>query len=245
MRKTFLFILVSLTMLTASCSDDECPVITGVRKIEKADSLFTECKPGEKVVLIGERLHGLKSVTVNGQRCDYNTAYLTDHSIICTIPSDITTVAKDSTLPAQFEVVTDHGCATYPFYVLSPNPVLDSFYADFGYADDGTLTLNGGQLVHLNGKNFYDIERIYITTSLDEAGARTKTIDQYQVNDDKTLIHLLLPSRIFSSGWFVVQCRQGTAALPFNVVVAGGSNDDENPSLPALTEEDGMIENFK
>jgi len=246
MKNSLLILFAALSVLFAACSDEDPPVISGVRKIEpeKADSLFSECRVGETVVLIGQNFSGLEAVTVNGQSCDYNPAYLTDHSIICQIPSSTVTVAMDSSLPAQFEVITDHGCATYPFYVLSPNPELDSFYADFGYGADGTLSLYGGQLVHLKGKNFYDVERIYITNSLSDADAEQKTIDQYQFNDEATLIHLLMPSKIFPTGWFVVECRQGTASLPFSVVVAGESNNGDS-TLPTLTEEDEKIDLFK
>lgn len=244
MRTTILSLMAALTWLLVSCSDDEATTITGVRKIENADSLFTECRLGDKVVLVGEHFDGLESVTINGQRCDYNTAYLTDHSIICTVPSNTKTVAMDSSLPPQFEVTTSHGSATYPFYVLSPTPSISRFYADYGYADDGTLTLNGSQLVHLAGANFYDIVSIYVTPSLYADESQRQVVDQYMVNDEASLIHMLMPAKIFSEGLFVVECRQGSASLPFSVV-ASGENDQSDSTLPVLGNEDGDIDIFE
>jgi len=123
-------------------------------------------------------------------------------------------------------------------------PELYSFYADSGYAADGTLSLHGGQLVHLRGKNLHGVLRIYLATSLDDEGAGHKPIDQYQVDDDATLIHLLMPSRLFSTGWFVVECERGTASLPFSIVVADVSTGGHS-MLPTLTEEGESIDLFR
>lgn len=45
------FSLLLFISLFSSCSEDhDAPIITGVRKIEKADSLFKEAYPGQMIV---------------------------------------------------------------------------------------------------------------------------------------------------------------------------------------------------
>lgn len=62
------FSLLLFISLFSSCSEDhDAPIITGVRKIEKADSLFKEAYPGQMIVVVGQNFYDVTNLYINNQ----------------------------------------------------------------------------------------------------------------------------------------------------------------------------------
>lgn len=137
-----LFILFGLFsgILFQSCEDDDdttdpnaIPLIRYVRLTdpEKSDSLVTHAFMGNTVALMGENLGAVTEVWFNDQSALLNTSFITDNSIIVTIPNEIPEVVTD-----EIKLITKGNVeATYGFGVDVPAPIVNSMLCE--YVSDG------------------------------------------------------------------------------------------------------------
>ncbi len=145
-----LVILVLITFFAGvifqSCEKDEdtstggIPVIRYVRITDplSSDSLVTHAFMGNVVAIMGENLADVKEVWFNDQSALLNTSFITETSIIVTIPNDIPEVVTN-----EIKLVTSANQEiVYPFGVDVPAPFLQSMLCEF--VDDGeTAVING------------------------------------------------------------------------------------------------------
>ena len=109
------------------------PVIRYVRITdpEKSDSLVSHAFMGSTVALIGENLGAVVELWFNDQSAILNTSFITNTSIIVTIPNEIPQVVTD-----EIKLITKGDVeATYAFGVDVPAPVVSSMKCE--YVDDG------------------------------------------------------------------------------------------------------------
>lgn len=225
------FSLLLFISLFSSCSEDhDAPIITGVRKIEKADSLFKEAYPGQMIVVVGQNFYDVTNLYINNRSVSYNTNYVTPTSIIVTIPKTITTVGEDPSLPAQIRLETEHGIATYDFHVNSPAPELTGYTVEYNSAGE----LEPGQDIEINGKNIYEVQEIYLSETYpsdnldNSADPLVKhAITDYMVNESHTAIKGKLPQTLIDRGYLVVKCWSTRVVLDFR---------RKRPVEPTITE---------
>ena len=137
-------ILILATLLTGllfpACEDDDTtgssdavPHIRYVRVTdpEKSDSLLTHAFMGNTVALIGENLDKVVEVWFNDQSAILNTSFITNTSIIVTIPDNI-----PETVTSEIRLVTSSNVeATHPFGIDVPAPFVSSMLCE--YVPDG------------------------------------------------------------------------------------------------------------
>jgi hypothetical protein len=134
-------------MLFQSCEDnddvtnpDAVPVVRYIRITdpEKSDSLVTHAFMGNTVAIIGENLGSVVEVWFNDQSALLNTSFITNTSIIVTIPNEIPeTVTNEIRLITKGDVEAKH-----PFGVDVPPPFLSSMLCEH-VEDGGTAVING------------------------------------------------------------------------------------------------------
>lgn len=226
MKLKYIFHFITLVMIAMtgmmslqSCNDEDSkggqPVIKGVRITdpEYADSLFTDGKLGQMIVVVGENLSDVRNVYINDQEVSFNCNYNTSTHLILTIPSDLIVYGQDNSLPMEIRIVTSHGTATYGFHVIAGSPVIDFYNAELVQQPDGTLSMVPGMDVEIHGSLFHEIEEIYMA---DTDTVKIATVDSWTLNDSCTIVNLKMPANIPDYGIFVMKCYAGTAYCGFS-----------------------------
>ena len=215
----------SLTL--TSCKDDdggEQPVIERVRLTdpEKADSAFTVAGLGQMILIEGHNLGNALNIYINNQDCYFNSNYNTSTHIIMTIPSDLIVAGADNSLPMEIRVVTSHGTAVYGFHVIAGTPSIDYYKAKMPLNSDGIPEMQPGQIVELHGSLLHEIESIYVA---DLDTIKLADCQNWEVNDDRTIVYVTMPQAIPDQGILVMKCFAGTAYCEFS----------KSPMAPELT----------
>lgn len=209
-----MFLLLAILSFSA-CSDDSDgggqPVITGVTTT--ADSVyFTEADRGTMIVIEGQHLGGARQVLINDQEVYLNPTYNTSTHIIVTIPSDLKLTAEDPELRGEIRVVTDHGEASYAFHIKAPQQWITEVQVErVKQADGSYLAMPGGNVTIL-GKNFYDLQRVYLTENADGTG-QTYDLTNTSVNNSFDEITATLPATLPDEGLLIVQCQTNNDSI--------------------------------
>ena len=199
-----LTILLACNLFTA-CNDDEgggVPVIHHIRLVdpEKADSTFTDVNPGTMIVVIGENLNDVRKVFINEQEVSFNSNYGTSTSLILTIPGELQLTGANPELKGELRIETSHGIATYSMHVLSPAPYITRVATTFPVETGTPLRIVGG--------NFYEIQRVYFTTAVDDITNAPVSVEvtDYTVNKNFDEISFNAPAGLIDEGSLVVEC---------------------------------------
>lgn len=174
--KIFSGLLICLSVIFAgsvftSCEDqpdafeltDGVPEINYVRMpyLAQADSLITEASMQSIICLVGNNLTSIKEMYFNDQKALLNTSYITDHTLIVEIPSDIPGEVSD-----KIYMVTKGGeTVTYDFHVIVPAPSITSMSCEYAKA---------GEEVTIYGNYFVDDPNVPLKVTLPDGQEMTK-----------------------------------------------------------------------
>ncbi|GAB6009473.1 glycan-binding surface protein [Dysgonomonas reticulitermitis] len=157
----------------SSCSDDNdngSAVVRYVRSTDAtaSDSIITKAFLGATIAIIGDNLDGVKEVWFNDQKAKLNPVYVTNHSILVSIPNDI-----PGEVTGKIRLVTGAGSETlFDFGVDVPTPVLTSLKCE--YVADGDIAV-------INGDFFLEPKVYFNGNMLAEIVSFTKTQIQVKV----------------------------------------------------------------
>lgn len=211
--KHILYMLLAALTLTA-CSnndDDGQPVITGVTTTACTD-YFTEAERGIMIVIEGENLGGARQVLINDQEVYLNPTYNTSRHIIVTIPSDLTLTAENPELRGEIRVVTNHGEGSYAFHIKAPEQWMTEVQVERVKQADGSLLAMAGGTVTIIGKNFYDVERVFLSDNEEGTGTAVE-LSNVEVNKSFDEITATLPATLPEEGWLIVECRTNSSSM--------------------------------
>jgi len=103
-----------------------------------ADSLLDGAQMGSIICLVGNNLRSIHELFFNDQQAILNTSYITDNTLIVTVPNDIPTDVTDKIYMVSFSGDT----VSYDFKTIVPAPSVNSISCE--YAPEGsTATLIG------------------------------------------------------------------------------------------------------
>jgi len=138
---------------TAPAEAKAAPIIEAVRSMNpaKADSTFTQSTLGSTIVIKGQNLEDVTSITFNGLSASFNTAYASDNYLIVAIPTATPTVATATNVPNKLVVGNSKGEATYDFTVLPPVPLITAMSNEF---------VKAGETLMLYGEYFYFVKEV-------------------------------------------------------------------------------------
>ena len=138
---------------TAPAEAKAAPVIEAVRSMDpaKADSTFTQSTLGSTIVIKGQNLEDVTSITFNGVNASFNTAYASDNYVIVTIPTLTPTVATATNVPNKLVVGNSKGEASYDFTVLPPVPLITAMSNE---------SVKAGETLTLYGQYFYFVKDV-------------------------------------------------------------------------------------
>jgi hypothetical protein len=103
------------------------------------DSVTVTGKGGNLYQIVGANLGSVTNVTFNGVAAYFNPAYITNTSVIVTLP---TTAPFGPTQAGVLALTTLHGTATFKFTIVQPPPTITSFTPVAGSPGD-TVTITG------------------------------------------------------------------------------------------------------
>ncbi|MBO6059549.1 MAG: hypothetical protein J6P67_05355, partial [Bacteroidaceae bacterium] len=125
--------LVALTALTAtSCKDepdayeiaDGRPTINFIRPVSASsrDSIITAASMQSTICIVGENLRSVTGLLFNDQQAVLNTSYMTDNTLIVTVPNEIPGTVTDKIYLAT----NNNDTVAYDFHVIIPGPIVAS-----------------------------------------------------------------------------------------------------------------------
>lgn len=145
--------VLSVGMGFTACEDepdkfeltDGTPTINYIRPQDVAakDSLLTSAYTGSGICIVGENLTSIKEMFFNDVKAVLNTSYITDHTMLVTVPNEI----PGSNTGKIYMVTKGQDTCTYDFKVMVPQPVLSSMKCEYVHI---------GDMAVVNGQYFVD-----------------------------------------------------------------------------------------
>lgn len=155
-KKYFSWMALSLMAVSSvsltSCEDepDKFELTCGVPTVEyirpgtaaAADSLLSEASMGSTVCLVGNNLTSIKELYFNDQKTILNTSYITDHTMLVSIPNGIPEKVSDKI----YMITKGADTLTYDFHVVVPAPTVSSMSNEWAHEGD-VITINGDYFI--------------------------------------------------------------------------------------------------
>lgn len=133
------FFVVGVTALAmgfTACEDepdkfeltDGKPTISYIRPqdVNAKDSLLTEAFTGSGICIVGENLTSIKEMYFNDIKAILNTSYITNHTMLVTVPGDI----PASNTGKIYMINKTQDTTTYDFRVIVPGPSVTSMVCE-------------------------------------------------------------------------------------------------------------------
>lgn len=143
------------------------PTISYIRPVDYAsrDSLLTSASLDQSICIVGNNLRSIVELYFNDQKAVLNTSYMTDHTILVTVPGDLPSVVSDK----MYCVTTGNDTVSYDFSVTIPAPTISSMSNE--WADPGEeVTISGDYFLDYDNYplevsfgNSYTLDRSYIS----------------------------------------------------------------------------------
>lgn len=174
------------------------PTVKYVRvpKPEAADSLLTGAYMSNIICLVGDNLRSVYELYFNDQKAVLNTSYITDHTLIVSVPSNIPEEVTDKI----YMKTKSQETVTYDFKVLVPAPEVNSISCEFA---------KPGSEVTIYGDYLIDDPNVPLTITM--AG----NVEVTQIKSiTKTAVTFVLPDEA-STGYINVKSIYGVGRSKF------------------------------
>ena len=161
----FAMALVAAGAGFTSCEDEPdkyevaggTPTIDYVRPVDAAskDSLLTAASLNNTICIVGRNLRSVTKINFNDQAAVLNTSYMTDNTIIVTVPKAIPNEVSDKIyfIPSKQDTVA------YDFKTIVPAPTINSMSNEWAAA---------GEEVTIKGDYFLDYDNSHLTIKVGE-----------------------------------------------------------------------------
>ena len=198
-------LVAALAFPMVSCEDqpDKFELTSGVPTIDyvrlpnvaSADSLITGAYLSTSVCLVGHNLTSIKELYFNDRQAVLNTSYITDRTLIVTVPGTIPVDVTDE----MTMITADGETVTYPFQTLVPAPSIQSMNNEY---------LEGGKAGIIVGNYFVDNDEVPLTLTIAGVPIEIESNDQYN-------IYFTMPDGV-EEGAIEVTTRYGTSISKFH-----------------------------
>lgn len=211
-NKWFLGVVaVAFGFAAVSCEDEPDkfeltsgkPVVKYIRPAgtAAADSLLTSAYLDNLVCFVGDNLTSIHELFFNDQKAILNTSYITDHTLLVSVPGGIPEVVTNKI----YMVTADGDTCDYDFSVLVPGPSVRTISCEYATA---------GTEVTLQGDYFIDDPNVPLTITMagnveiprDNITSITKTAVKFIVPDNATVGYMNV-NTIYGSGRSAFQFR--------------------------------------
>ena len=145
LNKILAALTISAGFLAVSCEDqpdafvptEGLPSVDFIRYADR-DIVITQAFMQEAVCLVGNNLRSINQLWFNDQEAVLNTSYITDNTLVVSVPKNKATVQTDKI----YMITAAKDTVTYDFLVLAPAPVVKAMSNE--YAKEGEeVTITG------------------------------------------------------------------------------------------------------
>lgn len=192
----------------SSCEDqpdkfkltDGKPTVKYIRpaSADESDALLVSGFLDNTICLVGDNLTSIREMFFNDQKAILNTSYITDHTLVVTIPGGIPEVVTNKI----YMVCADNDTVTYDFSVKVPAPSVRSISCEWAAA---------GSEVTILGDYFIDDPNIPLSVSF---AGNVEVPAENIISISKTAITFVVPDS-FSEGYMNVTSLYGTSRSAF------------------------------
>ena len=161
----FAMALVAAGAGFTSCEDEPdkyevaggTPTIDYVRPVDVAskDSLLTAASLDNTICIVGRNLRSVTKINFNDQKAVLNTSYMTDNTIIVTVPKTIPNKVSDKI----YFITNKQDTVTYDFKTVVPAPIISSMSNEWADA---------GEEVTIKGDYFLDYDNSHLNIKVGE-----------------------------------------------------------------------------
>ena len=161
----FAMALVAAGAGFTSCEDEPdkyevaggTPTIDYVRPVDAAskDSLLTAASLNNTICIVGRNLRSVTKINFNDQAAVLNTSYMTDNTIIVTVPKAIPNEVSDKI----YFITSKQDTVAYDFKTIVPAPTINSMSNEWAAA---------GEEVTIKGDYFLDYDNSHLTIKVGE-----------------------------------------------------------------------------
>ena len=161
----FAMALVAASAGFTSCEDEPdkyevaggTPTIDYVRPVDAAskDSLLTAASLNNTICIVGRNLRSVTKINFNDQAAVLNTSYMTDNTIIVTVPKAIPNKVSDKI----YFITSKQDTVAYDFKTIVPAPTINSMSNEWAAA---------GEEVTIKGDYFLDYDNSHLTIKVGE-----------------------------------------------------------------------------
>ena len=161
----FAMALVAASAGFTSCEDEPdkyevaggTPTIDYVRPVDAAskDSLLTAASLNNTICIVGRNLRSVTKINFNDQAAVLNTSYMTDNTIIVTVPKAIPNEVSDKI----YFITSKQDTVAYDFKTIVPAPTINSMSNEWAAA---------GEEVTIKGDYFLDYDNSHLTIKVGE-----------------------------------------------------------------------------
>ena len=161
----FAMALVAAGAGFTSCEDEPdkyevaggTPTIDYVRPVDVAskDSLLTAASLNNTICIVGRNLRSVTKINFNDQAAVLNTSYMTDNTIIVTVPKAIPNEVSDKI----YFITSKQDTVAYDFKTIVPAPTINSMSNEWAAA---------GEEVTIKGDYFLDYDNSHLNIKVGE-----------------------------------------------------------------------------
>jgi hypothetical protein len=151
-NKTVLLLTMAVAMVGAllSCNKEDLPnggkpsiKYVRITAPESSDSLLVGARQGQMIAIVGENLQDTREIWFNNQRASLTATYITNRSVIVTVPTPIPTLITNK-LKMYF---SNGDSLLYNFEVQISKPDVSSMLSEY---------VNDGDVATIRGAYFYE-----------------------------------------------------------------------------------------
>lgn len=207
-KALFAIAMVSACTSITSCKDEPdkyeiaggSPTINYIRPVdvESKDSLLTAAALNNTICIVGNNLRSVTQIDFNDQKAVLNTSYMTDNTIVVTVPKGIPEKVTDKI----YFITSKNDTIPYDFKVTVPAPTISSMSNEWAAADEE---------VTINGDYFLDYDNSPLTIKVGD----NYTIPHEALTITKTSISFKMPANMPEDEPINITTINGTTKAPF------------------------------
>lgn len=151
-NKIMISLVSAAGLLAVSCTEtpgeyimsEGVPTVHYVRPVDVAasDSLLTSAYMDNMICIVGENLRSVQQLYFNDQKAILNNSYITDNTLLVTVPGEIPSEVSDK----MYLITAAKDTVTYDFSVIIPGPTLSSLKCEY-VPVGGTAVLYGDYFI--------------------------------------------------------------------------------------------------
>lgn len=207
-KALFAIAMVSACTSITSCKDEPdkyeiaggSPTINYIRPVDvdSKDSLLTAAALNNTICIVGNNLRSVTQIDFNDQKAVLNTSYMTDNTIVVTVPKGIPEKVTDKI----YFITSKNDTIPYDFKVTVPAPTISSMSNEWAAADEE---------VTINGDYFLDYDNSPLTIKVGD----NYTIPHEALTITKTGISFKMPADMPADEPINITTINGTTKAPF------------------------------